>query len=426
MVQSSTFSARAVDRNRVERRFRYVISVNWQTLMCGQRVAKGSVRTHCLLNHTRIVSLHRRAIMSSQVDNTGRVMASSPDGQVVDIRPLRGLSVIELEAIGPVPFAGLQLMRFGATVVRVVSPASRALALLQHEEHDLLNRGKAVLHIDLKSDAGRADLQARLTTTDVLLEGFRPGVLERLGLAPLGLRHRHPGLVIARLSGFGRQGPLRARAGHDINFLALSGALAAIGQPDRPSIPLNLVADFGGGAMHLVAGVLAALVRRGIDGSGSVVDTSILGGTLSLTTMQHALLADVDSRAPLTRESSLLDGGCPFYAVYATADDRFVAVGALEARFFAELLTLTGLSGRIDTDRQYDRSCWPDMQVIFTETFIQRDRDAWAADAAEVDCCVSPVLDFHEAMSFEQSVANGWIDTAPFDHPGKVIDVFGT
>jgi len=327
--------------------------------------------------------------------------------------------VVELDAIGPVPLVGMRLREFGARVTRIVPPAERVLDIGLEEHVDLLNLGKNRRALDLKSEAGRAALNAELAMSDVLLEGFRPGVLERLDLAPDTLRVRHPRLVLGRLSGFGRTGPLAPRAGHDINYLALSGALDAIGPPERPSVPLNLVADFGGGAMHLLAGVLAALVRRGIDGRGGVVDTSILAGTLGLTPMLHSLLAA--GQGTTARESNLLDGGRPFYRVYATADARFVAVGALEPRFFANLLALTGLTDEIDPVRQHDPQAWPAMSDAFARVFARRTRDDWAEAAATVDCCVSPVLDAHEALTHAQNLANGSIADDPFSHPANPL-----
>ena len=338
-----------------------------------------------------------------------------------DSAPLAGLVVVELDAIGPVPFAGRQLALLGASVTRVVPPSRRVLDVGLDAETDLLARGKARRAIDLKTATGAEKLHALLGRADVLLEGFRPGVLERLGLAPAALAERHPALVVGRLSGYGSRGPLAGRAGHDINYLALSGALWTIGAPERPAVPLNLVADFGGGGMHLALGVLAALVRRGIDGCGSVVETSILAGTLGLTPMLHALLA-ADAWT-LAREANLLDGGRPFYRLYRTADDRFVAVGALEPRFFEALLALTDLEKEIDAARQYEAASWPAMTVAFERVFRRRPRDAWAVDAERLDCCVSPVLDPHEALAHAQCRENGLVADAPFPHPGSVLDV---
>ena len=321
-------------------------------------------------------------------------------------QPLAGLDVVELHAIGPVPFAGRVLASLGARVTRVSPPADPGLGVAVPPEHDLLNHGKQALHLNLKDDAGAAALRARLLTADVLLEGFRPGVLERLGLAPEALLTDNARLVVGRLSGWGAHGALAARAGHDINYLALAGVLHAIGTGAQPVPPLNLVADFGGGAMHLLVGVLARLVRRGMDGHGGMVETSILAGTHGLTPMFFGLIAAGQWR--LDRADNLLDGAAPFYRCYATADGRQVAVGALEPKFYRELLDLLGLSGRLDARDQYRRDAWPHSTALFAEAIAARARDDWAAAAAGRDACLSPVLDFAEAAVHAHNRANDW------------------
>ena len=349
-------------------------------------------------------------------------MLSSPNTpDTVDRRthPLTGLAVIELQAIGPVPFAGGLLRQLGARVTRVVPPDDRGLGVAIDPRFDVSNLGKDSWPLDLKTPAGLAALDSRLASADVLLEGFRPGVLERLGLAPAELLARHPRLVIGRLSGWGSQGPLAARAGHDINYLALTGVLHAIGKAEQPIPPLNLVADYGGGAMHLVAGVLARLVGRGIDGLGGLVETSIAAGTVGLLPLAYSLLAD--ARWQLPRESNLLDGGAPFYRTYRCRDDRFIAIGPLEGKFFRELLEVCELTGRLDPRTQYERSTWPDMARAFADCFVRRDRDDWAQRAEGRDCCLSPVLDFMEAARHPQSLANDWHIGQPFVQPAPAI-----
>lgn len=346
-------------------------------------------------------------------------METEPERAVAADLPLAGLRVIELPAIGPVPFAGMQLRLLGASVIRVCPPTDRRIGIEMDAEADLLNRGKPRRSIDLKDPAGTAQLMQLLCDADVLMEGFRPGVMERLGLDPHTLIERYPRLVIGRLSGFGRSGVLAPRAGHDINYLALSGVLAAIGTPKEPTIPLNLIGDFGGGAMHLLSGILARLIRRGIDGRGGIVDTSILGGTLGLTPMLHGLMAS--GRWTLDRQQNFLDGGLPFYRVYRCRDDGCIAVGALESIFFGHLLTLLGLAEVFSVDRQYDRRTWPTMAIAFASAFASRTRDEWAAEAQSIDCCVTPVLDFAEAMRHPQNLDNGWVQADPFPHPGPVL-----
>jgi alpha-methylacyl-CoA racemase len=348
-----------------------------------------------------------------------QMMDDNPAGPDADL-PLRGLTVIELHAIGPVPFAGLMLRSLGAEVARVSPPADPGLGLAMDPAHDLLNAGKRQVTIDLKHQNGLDALHERLAQTDVLLEGFRPGVLERLGLAPADLLGRHPRLVVGRLSGWGSRGALAARAGHDINYLALAGVLDAIGQADAPVPPLNLVADFGGGAMHLLAGVLARLVRRGLDGRGGVVETSILAGTVGLTPMFHGMIAG--GLWQLARSSNLLDGAAPFYRVYRCADQRFVAVGSIEAKFYRALLALTDLDDRIDPADQYRRETWPATEQALAERFARFTRDEWARRAEPLDACVSPVLDFAEAARHPHNLANQLFRAQPFPQPGRTID----
>jgi alpha-methylacyl-CoA racemase len=333
--------------------------------------------------------------------------------------PLAGLCVVELHAIGPVPFAGRLLSSLGAQVIRVSPPNDPGLGVSMPAQFDLLNTAKTSQALDLKDPAQLNTLHTLLNKADVLLEGFRPGVLERLGLAPDNLLENHPRLVIGRLSGWGDQGPLAARAGHDINYLALTGVLHAIGTKASPVVPLNLVADFGGGAMHLVVGVLAQLVQRSITGRGGVVSTSITAGTVGLTPMFYGMLAG--KLWNTKREQSLLDGSVPFYRVYETQDKKFVAVGALEPKFFAQLVQIIGLQDKVDLKRQYDPTYWPSLGELLAGTFLQQDRDTWAQLALPTDACLSPVLDWYEAAAHPHNQANGWYQAQPFVQPGQVI-----
>jgi alpha-methylacyl-CoA racemase len=319
-------------------------------------------------------------------------------------KPLNGLKVIELHAIGPVPFAGRLLQDLGAEVVRISPPNDPGLGVTMEKKFDFLNIGKQVIKLDLKNTQDHAQLMSHLGSADVLLEGFRPGVLERLNLVPDTLMKRFPKLVLGRLSGWGSEGALAARAGHDINYLAMSGLLNAIGKADSPHPPINVVSDFGGGAMHLVVGVLALLARRGISQKGGVAQTSILAGTVGLTPMFYGLLAS--GVWNLQRENNLLDGKLPFYCVYPTLDKKFVAVGALESKFYAELLTLTGLSETLDIKHQYKASTWPTTKQMFANAFASKTRDEWAKLALHTDACVSPVLDFVEAAANPHNQAN--------------------
>ena len=338
--------------------------------------------------------------------------------------PLAGLSVIELQAIGPVPFAGMLLRQLGARVTRVVAPVDPGRGIELDPRFDLLNAGKSEKVLDLKTAPGRDELSAELGGADVLIEGFRPGVLERLGFAPAELLARHPRLVIGRLSGWGDRGALAPSAGHDINYLALAGVLDCCGPAERPIPPTNFVADFGGGAMYLVTGVLARLVRRGLTGQGGLVTTSILAGTVGLTPFIHGLLAAGRWRAG--REANLLDGQAPFYRTYACADERFIAVGALEAKFYRTLLGVIGLADRVDPARQYDETSWPALTTLFAARFRERSRDDWARAAAGTDACLSPVLDLAEAGRHPHNLANAWYDEAPgFVAPTASVLRFG-
>ncbi len=325
-----------------------------------------------------------------------------------ELLPLRNLTVVELHAIGPVPFAGQILRSLGAKVIRVSPPNDPGLGVPSKRKYDLLNADKTALLLDLKNSADMEQLHTLLAKTDVMLEGFRPGVLERLGLAPSALAERHPKIVIGRLSGWGVAGPMSARAGHDINYLAMTGVLHAIGSREQPVAPLNLVADFGGGAMHLLVGVLAKLVERSLDptGKGGCVTTSITAGTIGLTPMFYGMLAS--GAWNVVRHNNILDGGTPFYTVYPCADGKHVAVGALEPKFFAELLAVTGLEGTIARENQYKADGWPAMRATLAACFASKTRDEWAALSIDRDACLTPVLDFLEASQHPQLQANQW------------------
>jgi alpha-methylacyl-CoA racemase len=356
---------------------------------------------------------------AASTDAAAPTDAAPTDAATSEQLPLAGLAVVELHAIGPVPFAGQLLAGLGATVVRVSPPNDPGLGLPIKPEFELLNRSKERRLIDLKTADGLAEARRLIDGADVLLEGFRPGVLERIGLSPAALAATNPRLVIGRLSGWGSQGPLAQRAGHDINYLALAGVLNAIGNAQSPVPPLNLVADFGGGAMHLLVGVLAKLVRRSIDGRGGVVDVSILSGTVGLTPLFYGLIAA--GRWTLARADNTLDGAAPFYRVYPTADARFVAVGALEPKFYAQLLKVLALDAEIDAARQYDRSSWPEMAERFAQRFATRSRDDWARAAEGVDACLSPVLDFIEAARHPHNLANRLFTDEPFERTDRTI-----
>jgi len=310
--------------------------------------------------------------------------------------PLSGLTVIEMAGIGPVPLAALMLAEYGARIIRIERLKTGGGFLPLAPDADLSLHGRTTIRVDLKRPEG-VDLVLRLIgKADVLVEGFRPGVMERLGLGPVPCLERNPRLVYGRMTGFGQDGPLADRAGHDLTYLALTGALHAIGPKDgRPAIPLNLVADYGGGTMFLVAGVLAALVSRGIDGRGQVVDAAMVDGASMLMAPTFSYMASgfwKDSRGV-----NLLDGGAPFYDVYTAADGRHVAVACLEPQFFAEFVRLLPLDAGF-VARQYDPRAWPDLRAAIGARIAERPRDAWAELFAPTDACVAPVLSLAEAV----------------------------
>ncbi|URM99861.1 CoA transferase [Actinomadura madurae] len=307
--------------------------------------------------------------------------------------PLAGIRVVEPAGIGPGPFAGMILAEMGADVVRVDRPARGVLDAAEPAA-DLLGRGKRSIVLDLKRPEAVAALLDLCDTADVLLEGFRPGVAERLGLGPDRLHARNARLVYGRMTGWGQDGPDAATAGHDIAYIAPTGALHAIGAAGgAPAIPLNLVGDLGGGAAYLVMGVLAAVLEARSTGRGQVVDAAIVDGTVHLLGIVHGLLAD--GRWSDERGTNLLDGGAPFYAVYRTLDGEHMAVGALEPQFFAAFVRLLGVD--VDPADQADRGRWGDMRAAFAAAFATRTRREWTEVFAGSDACVAPVLSLREA-----------------------------
>ncbi|WP_018657944.1 CaiB/BaiF CoA transferase family protein [Actinomadura flavalba] len=308
--------------------------------------------------------------------------------------PLSGIRVIELAGIGPGPFAAMLLADLGADVIRV-DRASAVGGGGRFGGTDFTNRGKRSIAIDLKSDAGRDVVLRLVERSDVLLEGFRPGVTERLGLGPDACLERNPRLVYGRMTGWGQEGALSQSAGHDIGYIAVTGALHAIGRADGPpQVPMNLLGDFAGGSMYLVTGVLAALLESKVSGRGQVVDAAIVDGTAHLSTFIHGFMAGglwQDERGV-----NMLDTGAPWYDVYETADGGHVAVGAIEPQFYAALLKGLGLDGA-DLPGQHDRDRWGELRDRFAATFKERTRDEWAQVFLPGDACVAPVLSLREA-----------------------------
>jgi alpha-methylacyl-CoA racemase len=318
--------------------------------------------------------------------------------------PLTGVRVIELAGIGPGPFAAMMLADLGADVVRVDRVGGGGFGTIPG---DLLHRNRRSLAVDLKSAEGRDVVLALVAGADALIEGFRPGVTERLGLGPDDCLAANPRLVYGRMTGWGQDGPLARTAGHDIDYLALTGALHGIGRAgERPVPPMNLLGDFGGGAMMLALGVVAALYAVRAGAPGQVVDAAIVDGVSVLATQIHSLRRFGMWQDP--RGVNLLDGGAPFYDTYECADGRYVAVGALEPQFYAELVRLTGfpLDGDEAPDRD-DPANWPALRESWARLFRTRTRDEWTALLAGSDACVAPVLDWAEAPEHPHLAARG-------------------
>jgi alpha-methylacyl-CoA racemase len=309
--------------------------------------------------------------------------------------PLAGLQVVELASIGPGPFAAMLLADLGATVVRIDRTEPSGLGVPMPARFDVGGRGRRSVALDIKRPAGRDAALRLVDSADVLIEGWRPGVAERLGLGPEECLARNPGLVYGRMTGFGQHGPLASAAGHDLNYIALAGALHAIGPAGQPLPPLNLVGDYGGGALYLAFGIMAALFERQHSGRGQVVDAAMVDGASSLMSLFHGLAAG-GQWDPARRAVNLLDGGAPFYATYATADGRFVSIGALEPKFFAELARRIGLDERF-VKRQYDRRAWPELREELTRIVRGKTRDEWCVLLEGSDACFAPVLTLAEA-----------------------------
>ncbi len=309
--------------------------------------------------------------------------------------PLAGVRVIELGGIGPGPHAAMVLADLGADVVRVRRPSGGLQVAA--ENIDLFHRGKRVVDLDMKSQ--RPALLDLVAKADVLLDCFRPGTCERLGIGPQDCEQVNPRLIFARMTGWGQDGPLASTAGHDINYLSQTGVLNAIGYRDRPPVvPLNLVADFGGGSMLVLLGIVAALYERESSGRGQVIDAAMVDGVSVLAQAMWTLKST--GRLTDERESFLLDGSAPYYRTYETADGKYMAVGSIEPQFFAQLLAGLGLSAD-EVPAQSDKAGHPQMQRIFTERFASKTRDEWAAIFAGTDACVTPVLSWTEAASGE-------------------------
>lgn len=316
--------------------------------------------------------------------------------------PLAGLRVIEIASLAPGPFAAMVLADLGAEVIRV-DRADNSGGLLAPT--GVLDRGRRSIAIDLGTDGGRGVLLDLVGTADILIEGFRPGVAERLGIGPEDCARRNPRLIYGRMTGWGQDGPLADRAGHDINYIALSGALHLIGRAgERPHAPVNLLGDFAGGGLLLAMGILAAVHERSVSGVGQVVDASMVEGTALLSAFVHAMQAS--GLWDGGRGENLLDGGAAFYDTYACADGQYVAVGCVEPQFYAELLERLGLA-EAELPEQYDLDSAEELRARIGAVFATKTRDEWAALFADSDACVSPVLALSEAAEHPHNVHRG-------------------
>jgi alpha-methylacyl-CoA racemase len=306
--------------------------------------------------------------------------------------PLQGVKVVEMAGIGPISFAGMMLADLGADVTRIERPAGTGFAW---GASPVLDRGRTHREVDLKTSAGIEEVLGLVVDSEVLIEGFRPGVMERLGLGPEVCLERNPALVYGRMTGWGQSGRYAHTAGHDITYLAISGALGMIGDGDKPLPPVNLLGDFGAGGTYLVLGVLSALLHARAGGVGQVVDAAIVDGAANVTGLLHGLLEQGAWKDE--RGVNLLDTGAPFYDTYRCADGGWVAVGALEPQFYAALLEKLGLAGDEAIANHLDPANWPAIRERLTAAFAERSRDEWHELFADSDCCVAPVLSMREA-----------------------------
>ncbi len=309
--------------------------------------------------------------------------------------PLNGIKVIEIAGIGPGPFCAMVLADFGADVLRIDRAGSVRGEFGGRPSGDILNRGRRSVGVDLKHPDGIETILRLCETADVLMEGFRPGVMERLGLGPDVCLERNPKLVYGRMTGWGQEGPMAHAAGHDINYIALAGALGHIGRKgEKPLPPLNLVGDFGGGGMLLALGICAALVERASSGKGQVIDAAMVDGSALLMTMMHSFIAS--GMWSLERGTNLLDTGAHFYDTYETKDGEYISLGSIEPQFYAELIEKSGLAGE-ELPGQMSRDDWPAMKERLTAIFKTKTRDEWNAIMEGSDVCYAPVLSIPEA-----------------------------
>jgi len=331
---------------------------------------------------------------------------------------LNGIKVIEMGGIGPGPHCGMILADHGADVIRIERPVAQSSEERAKAIYELMNRNKRSVSVDLKQPHDIEFTKGLINEADVLIEGFRPGVMERLGLGPEIFASSNSRLIYARMTGWGQTGPLAGAAGHDLNYIAVSGALDAIGRAgEAPDIPLNLIGDFGGGSLYLAVGILAGLLEAKSSGVGQVIDCAIIDGVSNLLALQCGMMQS--GEAALGRGANLLDGGSHFYNIYGTSDEKFVTIAAVEPKFYRELLARLGVDDE-DVSAQYDRTEWPRLRRRFADIFRQKSRSEWCELLEGTDVCFAPVLNLWEAVRYPQNAlrenmleAFGVINPAP-------------
>jgi alpha-methylacyl-CoA racemase len=330
--------------------------------------------------------------------------------------PLAGIRVLEFEAIGPGPFAGMLLADLGADVLVVDRPADTDLGLKRERWYDVMMRGKRSVTLDLKSSGAKEAALTLAGRADALIEGFRPGVMERLGLGPEAALARNPKLVYGRMTGWGQDGPLAARAGHDINYIALAGVLHAFGRRgEAPVPPLNLVGDFGGGGMLLALGIACALLEAGRSGKGQVVDAAMVEGASLLAAMFSGFLAAKSWSEE--RGVNILDTGAPWYDVYETRDGKYVSIGAIEAKFYEDLLSRLSLEGQ-HLPGQHERARWPELRELLRKKLKEKTRNEWCKVFEGSDACFAPVLTFSEAREHPHNKAReAFVEVGKVEQP---------
>jgi len=326
--------------------------------------------------------------------------------------PLQGVKVLEFAGLGPAPFCCMLLSDMGADVVRIDRPG------VSYKAADVEARGRSSLQLDLKLTEQKLQAERLIACADILIEGYRPGVMERLGLGPEHAHNLNPALVYGRMTGWGQTGPLAQKAGHDLNYLALSGALHAIGSRDKPTIPLNLIADFGGGALYLAMGVLAALHHAKYSGKGQVVDCAMTEGVISMLGMIYGDFAE--QRWQDERESNVIDGAAPFYQVYQCSDGQWLSVACIEPQFYQNFLQAAGINDSVFKE-QWNRALWPQQAEKMSALFAQRSRDAWCEVFAPHDVCVTPVLSLAQAQQHPQNISRqAFVSKAGINQPAPV------